>query len=112
MLTKHTEFDWDDVKAAANLRKHRVDFAKDAAPTLLYPLGEMYYNEEYDTEHSVYEDRWFTVGPDADDEDVILWIVWTPRVISGRMVTRLITARRATKQERKDYAKQLGKRTP
>ncbi len=57
MLTVHTELDWDDAKAAENLRKHGVDFEEDVAPALLYPLGEPLYLEDFDRDHSDFEDR-------------------------------------------------------
>ena len=53
-----------------------------------------------DDEHSDGEDRWITIGRVRE----ILFVVYTERVNADNTnVTRLITARRATANERSDY---------
>lgn len=83
-------FEWDDEKAALNWRKHRVDF-NDAAKV----FNDPYRIEEFDEEHSDYEDRWQVIGM-VDD---ILFVIYTER---GEY-TRLISARKATAIERRKY---------
>lgn len=83
-------FEWDDEKAALNWRKHRVDF-NDAAKV----FNDPYRIEEFDEEHSDYEDRWQIIGM-IDD---ILFVIYTER---GEY-TRLISARKATAIERRKY---------
>ena len=82
---------WDPLKAAANVRKHGVRFA-DAATVLYDPLGVKLDESDVDGEC-----RMALVG--RDHRGRILVVVYTLR---GE-VTRLISARRATRRERKSY---------
>jgi hypothetical protein len=83
-------FEWDHGKAAANLRKHGVQFA-DAVPVLEDELAVTVAEETDD------EQRWVTVGRDSLGR--ILVVVYTWR---GERV-RIISARRATANERRWY---------
>ena len=83
-------FEWDSDKAALNWQKHTVGF-EEAAKVFDDPNRI----ERFDDEHSDYEDRWITIGKVND----ILFVVYTERVNA----IRLISARRATAQERSDY---------
>ena len=85
------EYEWDPTKARANLKKHRVDFA-DAALVLEDPLA---LTREDPDAHG--EQRLVTLG--VDPLGRLLVVVWTPRGKS----TRLISARRATLAERRQY---------
>ena len=86
------EFVWDDAKAEANLRKHGVTFAE-AATVFGDPLAVTFY----DPAHSDDEDRFLTVGLSEDGRVVIL--SHTDR--DERV--RIISAREATRGERKGY---------
>jgi Ribonuclease toxin, BrnT, of type II toxin-antitoxin system len=57
----HDNFEWDENKAAKNLRKHRVSF-DDAALVLADEEGDAFHVEEYDDEHSSAEDRYVTTA--------------------------------------------------
>ena len=83
-------FEWDEEKAAANLKKHGVDF-HDAVRV----FNDLDRIEFYDATHSDEEDRYNTIGM-VDD---ILYVVYTER----KFRTRIISARLATKQERRMY---------
>ncbi len=83
-------FEWDDAKNKINKIKHGINF-KTAARVFSDP----YCLEEYDEEHSDYEDRWKALGV-VDD---ILLVIYTER---GNF-TRLISAREATPAERSKY---------
>lgn len=83
-------FEWDEEKAAANLRKHRIDF-RDAALV----FEDENYIEYYDRGSSVFEDRYNVIGK-VDD---ILFVVYTGR---GERI-RIISARLATPRERRAY---------
>lgn len=85
------DYEWDPGKAAANLRKHKVDFA-DAALSLEDPLGRTMQDPD-----SKGEDRSVTIG--ADPSGRILITVHTKR--EGRI--RIISSRRASVAERRDY---------
>jgi uncharacterized DUF497 family protein len=84
-------FEYDPAKATANLRKHGVSFA-DAEGALLDPLALTI--EDID---SVGEKRYVTVGLGSAGD--VLVVVYTER--GGGC--RLISARRATRKERKTY---------
>lgn len=84
-------FEWDPKKAAANLRKHGIDFA-DAVPVLEDELALTVRDERFDT-----EDRYVTLGMDDTSRLLVLVFTWRGDHI------RLISVRRATSKERRDY---------
>ncbi len=84
-------FQYGPAKAAANQRKHGVSFA-DAEGVLDDPLAVT--AEDPDAEH---ERRFVTVGLGNAGE--LLVVIWTERDDE----CRLISARRATRKERKHY---------
>jgi len=92
-------FEWDDKKAASNLRKHGVAF-EDAVQVFKDPLcasavGRIENGQE----------RWKTVGLFKDE--VLLYVAHTLAIEESNNETaeviRIISARRATRIERKDY---------
>ena len=87
---KHGIFQWDSDKAELNRRKHGITF--DTAALVFADENRL---ERFDDVHSVDEDRWITIGK----VDEILFVVYTER----GDITRLISARQATPQERSDY---------
>jgi uncharacterized DUF497 family protein len=86
------DFEWDDQKAARNLAKHGVSFYE-AATVFGDPLAMTYY----DPDHSQDEDRFLTFG--HSDAGHLLVVSHTDR--DDRV--RIISARRATRRERKAY---------
>ncbi len=90
-------YEWDPKKAKANLRKHGVSF-EEAATVFLDPLAVTYP----DPDHSEEEIREITIGHSARHRVVFLS---HPR--RGDR-TRLISGRKATKQERKQYEESIG----
>jgi uncharacterized DUF497 family protein len=89
------DFEWDDPKAARNLAKHGVSF-HEAATVFGDPLAMTYY----DPDHSQDEDRFLTFG--HSDAGHLLVVSHTDR--EDRV--RIISARRATRRERKAYEEQ------
>ena len=85
-------FEWDEVKAGENLRKHRVSF-DEAQTVFLDPLAITIQ----DPDHSADEDRFIELGESAQER--IRVVVHTER--SRRI--RLIRARKASRLERKQY---------
>jgi uncharacterized DUF497 family protein len=85
-------FEWDDEKAKQNLKKHRVSF--DEASTV---FGDPLALTIPDPLHSVEEDRFVTLGESHRRRLVV--VVSTER---GDKI-RIISARVATRRERKDY---------
>lgn len=82
---------WDPAKAAANLEKHGIRFA-DAEPVLFDPLAITLEDVTAETEQ-----RHVSIGADALGRTVV--VVYAYR---GTDV-RLISARRATRKERRQY---------
>ena len=85
-------FHWDPFKAKVNLWKHRVSF-EEATTALLDPLSKT----DFDPDHSIEEHRFITVGMSVRRR--LLIVSYTEH---GDKV-RLISARLATKTERKTY---------
>ena len=95
------EFDWDPVKAQANFSKHGVDFER-AATVFLDPLAVTIPDEA----HSETEPRWITLGKDAVGHDVL--VVHTFEWLADdRGRVRLISARKPTRAEIRDYEEQI-----
>ena len=86
------EFEADPVKAAQNLKKHKVSF-EEAASVFGDPMAYTFR----DPDHSVGEHRWLTFGMSRVGR--VLGVIYTER--RGKL--RLISARTATKQERSIY---------
>ena len=82
---------FDPDKDVANIAKHGVSLVEGEG-VLNDPLGLTVEDES-----SAGESRWITVGMNAGGE--ILVVVWTERENGDR----LISVRRATAKERKDY---------
>lgn len=124
--TKHEEvlktignrdFVWDEAKNKHNLKVHHVDFE-----TAMFVFNDLNRIEIYDESHSEDEDRWNTIGKAMDHHENsldamkgtgpkltlgkvrgLLFVVYTDRIIMGREMIRLISARRATKFEEMLY---------
>lgn len=86
-------FEWDERKAVSNLRKHRVSF-DEASTVFRDPLARIFDDEPHSTE----ETREIIVGHSILDR---LVVVWFTEELGGAV--RLISARLATRNERKDY---------
>ena len=86
------QFVWDRDKAAANLRRHGVDF-EEAATAFGDPLSITIP----DPDHSAGEERWLLIGEGRAGR--LLVVAHTER---GDEI-RLITARPATRRERQTY---------
>ena len=91
------DFEWDPAKASSNLRDHKVSFER-ASQVFLDP--NMLSIE--DEEHSADEDRWITLG--IDKSGVLLVVCHTFREVdSVNCNIRLISARKPTRREAKQY---------
>ncbi|MGK7943799.1 MAG: BrnT family toxin [Microcystaceae cyanobacterium] len=86
------EFEWDTDKAESNLRKHGVSFEE--AVTI---FADPYLLFTEDSKHSQREEREWAIG--ESEKGLLLVVVFTMRENN----TRLISARKATKQERRNY---------
>ena len=84
-------FEWDEDKDESNLRKHGISFAH---ATLAFDDPMRYERPERSLDHG--EDRWSLTGVIGQREIVV---VFTLRESN----TRIISARKATSDERKEY---------
>lgn len=94
------EFEWDPEKAKANLLNHRLGFAE-AATVFRDPLAVTVF----DPDHSDSEDRFLTIG--LSDRDRAVIVAHTDR---GERI-RIVSARELTRSERKDYEKEIERRS-
>ncbi len=86
-------FQWDEDKATGNVRKHRVTF-NEASTVFADPLAVIFDDEE----HSADETREIIIGHSVLKR--LLLVSFTER---GEDVVRIISARKATKRERRHY---------
>ena len=82
-------FEWDEDKNEANIKKHGISF-RDCIPVFYDDLSLLYE----DIRHG--EQRWKVIG--AGKLLIVMVVVYT-----YRNKIRIISARKATKQERKHY---------
>lgn len=88
----HEKFEWDESKNQLNIKKHKISFEE-----VILAFDDPMFFEKYDLKHSNEEDRYIGIGSVADV--VIVTVSYTDR--NG--VTRIISARVATANERKEY---------
>ncbi len=89
------ELEWDEEKRRSNLAKHGIDF-RDAAQIFRDPNQLWGFDERHRDE----EDRWWTLGI---TRGTVLFIVTTER----GDVLRIISARKATRDEQRAYYENL-----
>jgi uncharacterized DUF497 family protein len=85
-------FEWDERKSKRNAKKHGVTFGE--ASTV---FGDPLASTIFDPRHSDDEDRFVTLGASANGR--LLVVAFTDR----RKRIRIISAREASKKERRDY---------
>ncbi|NOK58757.1 MAG: BrnT family toxin [Chloroflexi bacterium AL-W] len=85
------EYEWDPEKAQTNLYKHEISFA-DAVAVFNDPFALTIANG------FTYEERFIILGMDAFGELLVVVYVWR-----DENTIRIISARRATRHERKQY---------
>jgi len=85
------EFEWDESKAAANLANHGVSF-EEAATVFDDPL----LVDFYDPDHSDEEHRYLIIGESRRGNLLVVSYTERPKI-------RIISARHATRSERKAY---------
>jgi uncharacterized protein len=87
-------FEWDPLKAEANQRKHGISFEE---------AESAFYDDQArlipDPDHSIGEERFLLLG--VSEESRLLLVVHLYK--EGDRLIRIISARPATKPERKQY---------
>lgn len=87
-------FEWDEYKARGNEQKHGISFEEAQA---------VFYDENarlmYDPEHSQEEDRYILLGMSSSLHLLVVFHLYR----KDDELVRIISARKATKQERQQY---------
>jgi len=85
-------FEWDEKKANENLEKHGVSF--DEAKTV---FNDPFSVTIYDPDHSIDEHRYIDIGLSSKGRLIVVSYIERGEKI------RIISSRKATKKEQKDY---------
>lgn len=88
------KYEWDPAKAESNRRKHRVRFAD--AQTVFHDECALTIADDCPD-----EERWVTIGFDARAQMLVVVYTWR-----GNDTVRLISARRATRNEADIYTQE------
>jgi uncharacterized protein len=88
-------FEWDEVKAQANLKKHKVSFEL-ASGVFFDPLALVYQDRIENGEL-----RWQTLG--MVENCLVLLVAHAVQYDEVGEIIRIISARKADKKERKQY---------
>jgi uncharacterized DUF497 family protein len=91
-------FAWDEAKARDNLRKHGVSF-EEAATVFADENARL----KHDPEHSQSEDRFILLGYSVNMRMLVVCHVYR----ENDEVIRLISARKATRNEQRQYGSYL-----
>lgn len=90
------DFVWDENKNQLNIERHGITFLQ-ATTAFNDPFGRI----DYDDEHSDYEDRFILIGNNIEGK-----LLTVCHCIREGGVIRLISARKATKEEMRGYHNQ------
>jgi len=85
-------FEWDPKKATSNLRRHGISF-EEAVGVFGDPLARIFDDEDY----AIGERREILIGHSTRNRLLLICFIEREDVI------RIISARKATRNERKDY---------
>ncbi len=89
-------FEWDDEKNNLNIRKHGIDFA-DVVEIFNHPMLT-----KLDNRQAYGEDRWIGIGIFKNIVAVAVYLEW-----EDEDTIRIISARKATRHESKEYHKRI-----
>ena len=98
MQAMNLKFLWDPDKEKLNRAKHKISFAQ-----ACFVFTDKFALTLYDCKHSQNEERWITLG--MTNNNLILVVAHTYRTSLGIEYVRIISARKATKNETKQYHK-------
>ena len=100
-MTINYNFEWDTIKAYENQGKHGITF--DEAATIFKDVKALTI---FDPDHSETEDRWITMG--FSEKERLLIVIHTFREEGEDSFSiRIISCRKATKQEIKTYGESI-----
>ncbi len=88
-------FEWDENKNIINIRKHKIDFAD------VHMVFEKAMLIDYDDRRDYGEDRWIGIGLMGN---IVVVVIYTE---CNNDTIRIISARKANKNERKKYYEKI-----
>jgi hypothetical protein len=91
---KHLEFEWDNTKEKANIKKHGISFEE--ARTTFYDENAMQF---FDPDHSENEDRFILLGTSYKLNTLVVCHCLREK----ETIVRIISARKADSDETKAY---------
>ncbi len=91
---RRIKFEWDKKKDVSNIKKHGISFEE--AHTVFY---DEYARQFYDPEYSEAEDRFILLGADFKSKALVVCHCYREE----ETVIRIISARKADKEETKFY---------
>lgn len=98
IIINNMTFEWDEEKAKSNLKKHSVNFESAA---------EVFSDENAlmipDPDHSETEERFIIIGSSSKLECLTVCHCYR----DDETIIRIISARKATKNESREYARRL-----
>ena len=100
--TMGMKFEWNKDKEQINIRKHGVTFEQAS-----FVFADPFSLNLYDDEHSDDEDRWILLGKALNK--TLLLVIHTFKDDDNIELVRIISARKATKSEKKIYNKRCSK---
>ncbi len=92
------QFEWDSLKELSNIEKHGVNFEQAS-----YVFSDPFALDLYDNDHSDNEERWILLGKSRSE--IILVVVHTWKDSDGVELVRIISARKASRNEQQAYNK-------
>jgi uncharacterized DUF497 family protein len=95
--TMRIDFEWDPAKAASNAAKHGVTFEQAMAV-----FGDPLARSILDRDHGAQEERWVTLGEAGAGLLLVVVHTWADSE-ADRAAVRIISARRATPKEARQY---------
>lgn len=95
-------FEWDSNKERSNILKHDGVTFRLASTVLHDPLAITVYDDA----HSDFEDRWVTLGQAVNGQTLVVVHTFL-QIDASHIEVRVISARKADKQERQDYEQAL-----
>lgn len=90
------KFEWDENKNRENIKKHGVPFEE--AMTIFFND----FIEKPDIDHSEYEDRFVVLGISYYTRELMVSYCYRIK-INGEEIIRIISSRKATANERREY---------
>ena len=95
------KFEWDFFKEKSNKLKHNIDFQRGS--TIFKDPNSLTI---FDNKHSQYEERWITIGQD-NTNNIIIVVHIDNYLKNNELIIRIISARKATKNERATYRRRI-----